>query len=101
MFHRYTLNLDCNLWFINVKVRFSCAVLQIVILKYNLYMSQMNDLVIIVVIIKFSILSNQWSDGFQVQLINLISEGNNTLLRLAIFPAGSASYFSNATAMVG
>lgn len=35
----------------------------------------------------------------QVQLIYFKSERNNSLTRWAIFPAGSASYFSNATAM--
>lgn len=50
---------------------------------------------------RFPITSNQWSDGLQVQLMYFKSEGNNSLTRWAIYPAGSASYFSNATAMVG
>ncbi|KAL7224157.1 hypothetical protein ACSBR1_025589 [Camellia fascicularis] len=35
----------------------------------------------------------------QVQLLNFTAEGNDSLIRWAILPAGSAEYFSNATAM--
>ncbi|CAL5326184.1 unnamed protein product [Camellia sinensis] len=35
----------------------------------------------------------------QVQLLNFTAEGNDSLIRWAILPAGSAEYFANATAM--
>ncbi|WOL17655.1 aspartic proteinase nepenthesin-1-like [Canna indica] len=38
-------------------------------------------------------------DTNQVHLINITSKGNSTLLRWAIFPAGSSGYFSNTTVM--
>ncbi|KAG1366851.1 aspartic proteinase-like protein 2 [Cocos nucifera] len=35
----------------------------------------------------------------QIQLMNITSKGNGTLIRWAIFPAGSADFISNTTAM--
>ncbi|GKU98883.1 hypothetical protein SLEP1_g11818 [Rubroshorea leprosula] len=37
-------------------------------------------------------------NALQVHLLNFTSEGNTSLIRWAIFPSGSASYFSNNTA---
>ncbi|XP_009395627.1 aspartic proteinase 36-like [Musa acuminata AAA Group] len=38
-------------------------------------------------------------DKNQVHLINITSEGNGTLMRWSIFPAGSSNFFSNTTVM--
>lgn len=40
------------------------------------------------------------SEWFQVKLLNFTARGNDSLIRWAILPAGSAEYFTNATAMV-
>lgn len=46
---------------------------------------------------RVTIIMNVW---FQVRLMNFTPNGNDSLIRLAIFPAGSSDYFSNATANV-
>jgi hypothetical protein len=47
--------------------------------------------------LRVPIIMNIW---FQVRLLNFTPNGNESLIRWAIFPAGSSDYISNATAMV-